>query len=265
MPQPGYVYVLTNEAMPGVVKIGRTTKGVKVRLAQINAYLGRIPDIPAFEVAFYAQTKDCVTAEARMHLKFAEQRIPPGRSELFRVDLDTVRHALRYRVGKVVDQGEPDWPWGEPKPYSRRRARYRGGYPVYCWLRDHYDDIVARMNQPGFSWPQIAYEIGVQTMEEGKPFRPLPPNHVEAIWERAASAQEAFGWNPFSHGKSNNKDEEPGPTLTQGAPTQREGAGEAFSALPVDEGQPGETGGGVQAQRTAMVSTDQGHGGSRAD
>src|SRR2546422_166118 len=84
---PEIIYVLTNEAMPGLVKIGRTSSDeVDVRLSQLNAPSG-VP-LP-FEVYFAAEVSDCAKLERTLHQLFAEARINPRR-EFFRVDPEKV-------------------------------------------------------------------------------------------------------------------------------------------------------------------------------
>jgi hypothetical protein len=52
---PNIVYVLTNEAMPGLVKIGRTTDGVEARISQLSVATG-VP-LP-FECYYAAEVPD---------------------------------------------------------------------------------------------------------------------------------------------------------------------------------------------------------------
>lgn len=53
---PNIIYVLTNEAMPGLVKIGLTNDNIESRIGQLSAATG-VP-LP-FECFFAAEVKDC--------------------------------------------------------------------------------------------------------------------------------------------------------------------------------------------------------------
>ncbi len=76
------VYVLTNEVMPGLVKIGLTNESVEVRLTQLSAHTG----VPlACECYFAAQVKNGAKLEKTLHQLCSEQRVNPRR-EFFRID-----------------------------------------------------------------------------------------------------------------------------------------------------------------------------------
>ena len=67
----GIVYVLTNPAMPGLVKIGKTArKDVRTRLAEL--YTTGVP-VP-FECAFAARVPDPAKVELAFHRAFTQQR-----------------------------------------------------------------------------------------------------------------------------------------------------------------------------------------------
>ena len=88
---PQIVYVLTNEAMPGIVKIGMTEADtVEARMAQLNAHSG-VP-LP-FECYFAAEVQACRRIESILHQLFSEQRINPRR-EFFHVDPEKVVLAI---------------------------------------------------------------------------------------------------------------------------------------------------------------------------
>jgi hypothetical protein len=62
---PGWVYVLVNPAMPGLVKVGRTTRPPSERVAELSGATGvATPFISIFEQDF----ADCVAAERAIHL-----------------------------------------------------------------------------------------------------------------------------------------------------------------------------------------------------
>jgi hypothetical protein len=85
------VYVLTNPAMPGLVKIGKTTQlEVEERMRQLYGTGVPVP----FECAFACQVKDAGEVEKALHLAFGMTRINPSR-EFFRLEPERVIAVLR--------------------------------------------------------------------------------------------------------------------------------------------------------------------------
>ena len=83
----GYVYILTNPAMPGYVKIGKTTGDPRARASQLQSTGVPIP----FEVAHYVFSPDCGELERIAHEEMAGKRVSPSR-EFFRCEvMDAVR------------------------------------------------------------------------------------------------------------------------------------------------------------------------------
>ena len=76
----GTVYVLTNPAMPGMVKIGKTTRDVSFRLADL--YSTGVP-LP-FECEYAALVKDVDETEKAFHIAFHPNRVNPRR-EFFNI------------------------------------------------------------------------------------------------------------------------------------------------------------------------------------
>lgn len=80
------IYVLTNPAMPGLVKIGKTTQSeVDGRMKQL--YSTGVP-VP-FDCAFACQVKDAAEVEKKLHYAFGNSRINPNR-EFFKIEADRV-------------------------------------------------------------------------------------------------------------------------------------------------------------------------------
>lgn len=67
-----FVYILINEAMPGLIKIGRTTTSVKQRISELNSPAG-IP-LP-FTCYYAARVEDCAIVEKRLHEAFGDHRV----------------------------------------------------------------------------------------------------------------------------------------------------------------------------------------------
>jgi hypothetical protein len=67
-PPAGYVYLLSNPAMPGLVKIGQTTRTVKERVAELSAHTGVAAPF-VIEAAFASHNP--MADEARVHAHLA--------------------------------------------------------------------------------------------------------------------------------------------------------------------------------------------------
>ena len=89
--QGGIVYVLENPAMPGLVKIGKTSRSsVKIRLRDL--YSTGVP-VP-FECTYAARVKDSMEVEKAFHSAFRPYRVNPKR-EFFEIESDQAIALLR--------------------------------------------------------------------------------------------------------------------------------------------------------------------------
>lgn len=104
---PRLIYVLKNEAMPGLVKIGLTTDSVESRISNLSSSTG-VP-LP-FECHFAAEIPDEVNLdklEKTLHQLFSEHRINPKR-EFFKVEPEKVVLALSIGNFKEVTPGKAE-------------------------------------------------------------------------------------------------------------------------------------------------------------
>jgi len=85
------VYVLINEAMPGYVKIGKTSTSLEQRIRELSTSTS----IPLPFTCFYACTvKDAAFVEHQLHDAFDDSRINPRR-EFFQIAPERVVAALK--------------------------------------------------------------------------------------------------------------------------------------------------------------------------
>jgi hypothetical protein len=85
------IYILTNEAMPGYVKIGKTSTSLEQRIRELNSSTS----VPLPFTAFYACiVKDAQFVEHQLHDAFDDSRINPRR-EFFRIAPERVVAALK--------------------------------------------------------------------------------------------------------------------------------------------------------------------------
>ena len=85
------IYVLTNPAMPGLVKIGKTTQQeVDERMKQLYGTGVPVP----FDCAFACQVKDAHEVEKALHFAFGNMRVNPNR-EFFRIETERVVAVLK--------------------------------------------------------------------------------------------------------------------------------------------------------------------------
>lgn len=97
------VYVLTNPAMPGLVKIGKTTQlEVESRMKQLYGTGVPVP----FDCFFACQVKDATEVEDALHIAFGTHRINPNR-EFFKIEPERVVAVLKLlKVDEITEQVE---------------------------------------------------------------------------------------------------------------------------------------------------------------
>lgn len=94
----GIVYVLSNPAMPGLVKIGKTARGsVHARLGEL--YSTGVP-VP-FECEFAGRVEDETKVEKAFHLAFGPYRINPKR-EFFQIEPEQAITLLKLMISEDV-------------------------------------------------------------------------------------------------------------------------------------------------------------------
>jgi len=80
---PGYVYILVNPSMPGLIKVGRTLRDSRMRARELSS-----TGVPTrFQVAFELFAEHHETLEAMVHLELTDFRVNAAR-EFFRYPLD---------------------------------------------------------------------------------------------------------------------------------------------------------------------------------
>lgn len=103
--QKNIVYILTNEAMPGYIKIGRTNRiDVSIRVRELDNTNMPLP----FEV-YYACEVEMLDDEKWLHSIFSDRRVRNNR-EFFKMDPERVILALkRIQISEIkLDNGEND-------------------------------------------------------------------------------------------------------------------------------------------------------------
>jgi len=118
---PGIVYILTNESMPGYVKIGFTHGKVEDRLRQLDRTGTPLP----FECYYSAEVEDCEKEEKWLHSIFADRRARDNR-EFFRINQELVVLALKRvevrenKVENVMSEDQEE----EVAEVKARRSRF---------------------------------------------------------------------------------------------------------------------------------------------
>lgn len=91
----GYVYILTNPAMPGLVKVGMTERhSTRERIAELSTHTG-VPE--EFELAYRAQVFDAYATEQRAHALLIDKC--PKKKEFFQCDVLAAVSAVRIAAG----------------------------------------------------------------------------------------------------------------------------------------------------------------------
>ena len=120
----GIVYLLTNKAMPGLVKIGKTTRdNPQVRMDELYNHSG-VP-VP-FHCVMAIQVEDPNGVERALHVAFGPNRFNPKR-EFFEIDPEQAVAALSLAEGEnvtpTVNEGNNAIPEEERSSSERLRRR----------------------------------------------------------------------------------------------------------------------------------------------
>jgi hypothetical protein len=86
----GFVYVLRNESMPGIYKVGMTQGSPRKRADELSSSTS-VPT--AFEVVCYVEVDDCQAAERWAHERLKEFRVASNR-EFFRCPVCLIGNML---------------------------------------------------------------------------------------------------------------------------------------------------------------------------
>ena len=96
----GYLYVLTNESMEGILKIGYTTRSSRLRVSELSSPT----DVPTPFISVYRKEfNDVESAEDHVHsiLEIQGLRVSNNR-EFFKTSVDNAIHTIEY-VKRIED------------------------------------------------------------------------------------------------------------------------------------------------------------------
>lgn len=96
----GFVYILTNPSMPGLVKIGKTIRSVEGRAHEL--YQTGVPS--PFKVEYYVQAPDCHELELTVHRRLSGKRASDAR-EFFALPVDEAKEVINEEHRCQID----DW------------------------------------------------------------------------------------------------------------------------------------------------------------
>ena len=182
--EAGIVYVLTNPAMPGIVKIGKTSRdSVDARLSEL--YSTGVP-VP-FECAFAGRVSDESKVEKAFHLAFGPYRLNPKR-EFFQIEpeqaiallelmiIDDVTPALQAEADNV----DKDAKAGSDKLKAQRPVQnfIEMGIPVGSMLQfTQGDDTCLVISGRKVSYQDEEISLTALTkklLDTDRPLRPAP-------------------------------------------------------------------------------------------
>lgn len=159
----GYIYILTHEAMPDLVKIGKTDTSVEERMRSLNN-----TSVPhGFKCFYAAEVKDSADVEHRLHEAFRDSH---AGKEFFEIHPSRVKHVLEMvalrdvtpREEIVADKEEEEQILrNEKRRYTRRFSMFRIGLKVGDQLSFSHDE---RITATVASDNEVTYEGTVQSI-----------------------------------------------------------------------------------------------------
>lgn len=99
----GYVYVFKKESMPGILKIGMTTRTVEERIGELNGT--NVPTPFQLVLKMWSQQPDI--DEALVHERLQEYRVSTSR-EFFRCEEDVALRVMKEVMNEIGRYFEPE-------------------------------------------------------------------------------------------------------------------------------------------------------------
>jgi hypothetical protein len=107
MSASGFIYIMINPSLEGLVKIGKTTRSPVNRMNELSSATG----VPTpFQLVYWAEFSDCDSAERVLHNLFADRgsRVSSNR-EFFRIPThEAVSAVISLQQGKLSTEYDPD-------------------------------------------------------------------------------------------------------------------------------------------------------------
>jgi hypothetical protein len=147
----GYVYVMSNPSMPGLLKIGYTERPIEERLQEANQPNTWIPT--PFSLEFFKFVNDPQKKEATLHRIFDGCRVNPKR-EFFRVGIEQVKPLFELMDSREAPEVEPD-----------TESRLIGQEVIRLFLDEHI--YPADITQEPVQWTKIASAFQSWKREQG--------------------------------------------------------------------------------------------------
>jgi hypothetical protein len=136
----GYVYVMSNLSMPGLLKIGYTERPVEERLQEANQGNTWIPMPFSLELSKFVNEPQ--KKEMTIHKILDAHRVNPKR-EFFKTDLEQVKMLFDLMDAHEAPELEPD-----------TETRLIGQEVIRLFLDEHI--YPSDFNQESVQWPKIA-------------------------------------------------------------------------------------------------------------
>lgn len=97
---PGFIYIMSNPSMSGVVKIGKTTQSPFVRAKELST-----TGVPQpFEVEWFQFVNNHDVLEREVHRFLSEYRVNNNR-EFFKIEIEACKRKVKRRIaGSVLSE-----------------------------------------------------------------------------------------------------------------------------------------------------------------
>ena len=96
----GYIYILSNISMPGILKIGMTKRPIEERIKELGAHTG-VPSVFVLEACFESDNPD--KHERIIHAKLKDQRLEG--KEFFRININDASDLVSNVCGGKLASG----------------------------------------------------------------------------------------------------------------------------------------------------------------